>query len=174
MNKKSQNILVSGSSHFPSNFGTNSIPPASTFNVKFSLFLADGTTPCPATMNQSNFNVGVAIPKPQQFGSNFMPPAPKVFKLRNDGNVPINVSASAVNIDVPANIEVTCMASPNITVGVGQTNTLYLIVYMQPKDDNFYNGEPFDYCFDVDIRAAQALIMQPRPAPFPMPKIPNP
>lgn len=174
MNKKSQNILVSGSAHFPMQFGTNPVPPASNVNVKFSLFLADGVTPCPATMDPSKLHLGVAIPKPQQFGSNFMPPAPNIFKIHNDGNVPINVSASAVNVDVPANIEVFCMASPNITVGVGQTSTLYVIVYMQPKDDNFYNGEPFDYCFDVDIRATQALIIQPRPAPFPMPKIPNP
>jgi hypothetical protein len=172
LNKKSQNIQVSGSNHYPNHFGLNAVPSASNVNVLFSVFLGNASTPCSAAMDGSLFISGLGLPMPQQVGSNFMPPPPKTLRIRNDGNVPINVTANAVNVDVPDNVQLVCAACPNISVDVGQTKDMYLMLYMRPKDDNFYNNQPFDYCFDIAIKANQILV--PLPPNPPIPKLPNP
>ena len=105
---QTQNIHVTGSAKYSGSPSSTSTPiptltsnAASTPTVKFSLFFPNGTI-YPSTISNANwFRVNVINPT---LNSTPQPLSNGPIIVRNDGNVPINDTVVASNVNLPSNI----------------------------------------------------------------------
>jgi hypothetical protein len=71
--------------------------------------------------------------------------------------VPINVTFTASNVNVPSNIQFSLAGDVEFNpIAVGQSANLYIAINMVTTDTNFVAGTPFSYSFDISITAIQA------------------
>ena len=167
---QTQTLHIAGNAKYPHNLpptATTPTPtptPSSTETVKFSLFLPDGTA-FPTTGGA----VTTAVVDPMS-GHN-AGWVPTCIVVRNDGNVPITVTASLTNKNVPAEIELTlnCGFFGTISGGVGadqatnqqpiqpgQYYYMSLIAFLTPTAYNYTPDQTFGYSYDVVVTATQA------------------
>lgn len=153
--QQNQTIHVSGTANYPRNISTPTPASAATASdpapaVQFSLFFPNGTI-CPTTL--TNLPCNVYGPLDSVGGI----PVTTELVVENTGTVPINITFTASNVDVPSNIQFSLAGSVDFNpIAVGQTATLYLAINMVTTNTNFVAGTPFNYSFDVTITATQA------------------
>ena len=71
-------------------------------------------------------------------------PAKTELVVRNDGNVPINITFAALNVNVPSNIQFSLAGDVEFNpIGIGQTANLYIVINMVTTNTNFVAGTPF-------------------------------
>jgi hypothetical protein len=126
-------------------------PPAMMEEVKFSMFFYNGTE-VPATFTPQT---GITV-----YGPNTRTPRPPLeLQVRNDGNVPILINVSATNIVLPSDLSLTVNAGDGdmqpLTIGVGQTRTLYIMMGINTKDFNYSPNAVFEYSFDLIVTATK-------------------
>jgi len=156
INQATQSIHISGTTNYPRNISPTPKPSASSTaaqssapTVKFSLWFPNGTS-CPTTLNNLLCNV---------YGPLDSVGAPTTTELvvHNDGNVPINIAASASNVNVPSNIQFNLGATVESNpIAVGHSANLYLAINMVTTNANFVAQQPFTYNFDINVAATQA------------------
>lgn len=154
--QQTQSIHVSGNASYPQNAPNSTPSPAATQAassapaIKFSLWFPNGTS-CPASLSNLPCNIYGPL-------SSINPlPAKTELVVRNDGNVPINVTASASNVNVPGNIQFNMAGDVEANpIAPGQTANLYIAITMATTNTNFVSGSLFSYSFDVTITTTQA------------------
>jgi hypothetical protein len=157
----SQSIHVSGTASYPNlppaTTPTPTPTPTSSSTVKFSLFFPNGTS-YPTTISSVNwFYVTVIDPET----GHSQQPMPNEIMVQNDGNVPINVTASTTNVNLPSDMSLTLFAGDSgmhspLPVGVGQSSILYIIIELNPIAYDYTTHQSFSYSFDISIAATQA------------------
>lgn len=161
--QETQNIHVTGTANYPNlppgvTPAPSSTPdPTSSPTVKFSLFFLNGTA-FPTTISGNSLYVFVV--DPSHGGSQFAGVNPNEIMVRNDGTVPINVTANAFNVNLPSDMSLTFLAGDSgmhspLTVGVGQSSTLYIVIEMLPTAYSYTPHQTFSYSFDMSITATQ-------------------
>ena len=180
INQSSQNIHVNKTANYPVNLSSptaspdSAATPTTVATARFSLLFQNGTA-IPSTLagSFSNFPTYTMWQSPQAtgFGSGWQPTSLDTLVVRNDGNVPLNITVSAANVNVPSNIDFafnwvgidTSKQTPsgqmNTQVGpiaVGQSATLMLMTNMAPINTNYVSGASFSYNFDIVVSATQA------------------
>ena len=157
----SQTISVSGTARYPN------LPPtpdptatptakATPVSTSFSLFFANGTS-YPSTISNANwFYVLVVDPET----GHSQQPMPNEITVQNNGNVPINVTATATNVNLPSDMSLTLFAGDGsmqpLTVGVGQSSILYIVIELKPIAYDYTPQQSFSYSFGISITATQA------------------
>lgn len=132
------------------------------------MFFPNGT-PVPASLNgELNGGVNTVVVDPMQ-GHN-AGWTPTCIVIRNDGNVPITVSAAIVNKNVPSDINLTLncgyygtisgaygsdKATNQQPIQPGQTYYMSLIAFLHPTTNNYTPGQSFSYSYDVVVTATQ-------------------
>ncbi len=157
--QQTQNVHVSGTANYPRNISLTPAPTLSTTatqdasstpNVQFSLFFPNGTS-CPTTLTDLRCNVYGPLDSVGGI------PATNELVVRNTGNVPINITFTASNVNVPSNIKFNLAGDVEFNpIAVGQTANLYIAINMVTTNTNFAAGTPFSYSFDVTVTATQA------------------
>lgn len=155
-----QNVTFSGSRNYPTlgPIPTGSPAPTATptpgQTVKFSLYFQNGTA-CPTTF--SNLPITVA----DYSTSKYNVPYAMLFVVKNDGSVPINLSVTTANVNIPSNLVLDFQATnPDLkpfpmTIQVGEQKEVGISMIMYTSGT--YNaGASFSYSFDVVLAATQA------------------
>lgn len=149
--QNSQIIHVTGNANYPRNVTpTPTADPTVAPTLKFSLWFPNATA-CPTTL--TNLPCNVYGPLDSVGGI----PATTHLVVRNDGTVPINVTITASNVNVPSNIQFSL--GPDVEfnpVAAGQSANIYIAINMVTTNTNFVANTPFSYSFDINIAAAQA------------------
>jgi hypothetical protein len=162
----SQTINVSGTARYP-NLPPTPDPTATpapsqspTASISYSLTLSNGTA-YPATLD--NFPLIVEVDNgpiaPTAVG--------EVFNVTNTCNVPINMTMAATNVNLPSNLGFNLAwgnyDGGSLTVGVGQSITMWFIPTAYPSSMYYPNGTltytpgaTFSYSFDIVITGTQA------------------
>ncbi len=170
----SQTISVNGTANYPSlpstpdptATPTATATPAST---SFSLSFPNGTA-VPSTLTPSSFADFPTYtmwqsPTTPGFGSGWAPTNLDTLIVTNTGNVPITITATAANVNVPSNIDfnfqygmLTSMTGSPTTssIAVGQTEAIMLMTNMAPTNTNYASNGQFSYSFDITVTATQA------------------
>ena len=158
-----QTISVSGTAHYP-NVATpdpTATPTQSpTATVSYSLTLPNGTA-YPTSLN--NFPLTVEVSN----GPVSPSAAGEIFNVTNTGNVAINMTIAAANVNLPSNLAFNLgwgnYNGGSTTVGVGQSITMWFIptaypVTMYNPDGSltFTPGAAFSYSFNIVITGTQA------------------
>lgn len=172
---QTQTIHVTGTANYPQNTppptATPTPSPAATASasptVQFSLFFPNGTA-YPTSVAGAISGVNTVVVDPLS-GHN-AGWIPTCIVVRNDGTVPITINATAVNINIPANLNLALQCGHYGTIngayGVeqatsqqpiqpGQTYFLSLIAFLTPTGPYSPNQE-FSYSYDVALTATQA------------------
>ncbi len=151
-----QTIHVSGTAKYPRNISPTPTPsPLATATdptspIQFSLFFPNGTS-CPTTL--TNLPCNIYGPLDSVGGI----PATTELVVKNTGSVPINITASASNVQVPSNIQFNMAGNIEFNpIAVGASANLYIAINMVTTNTNFVAGTPFTYSFDVTITATQS------------------
>jgi hypothetical protein len=77
--------------------------------------------------------------------------------VQNTGTVPINITATASNVNVPSNIQFNMAGNVEFNpIAVGQSANLYIAINMVTTNTNFVAGTLFSYSFDITVTATQA------------------
>lgn len=151
-----QTIHVSGTTDYPRNITPDPTPtptPTATSDptpsVQFSLCFPNGTS-CPKTLTNLPCNVYGPLDSINPL------PATTELVVSNTGNVPINITVSALNVQVPSNIQFNLVGDVEFNpIAVGQTANLYICINMVTTNTNFVADTPFSYSFDISITATQ-------------------
>jgi hypothetical protein len=158
----SQTISVSGTARYPNLPPTpdpTATPTATTTPVStsFSLFFANGTS-YPSTISNADwFYVLVVDPET----GHSQQPMPNEITVQNNGNVPINVTATTTIVNLPSDMSLALFAGDGgmhspLTVGVGQSSTLYIVIELKPTAYNYTPQQSFSYSFGISVTATQA------------------
>lgn len=164
---KTANYPVNLSSPTPSPDPTATPTPEAT--VAFSLWFQNGSA-MPSTLagSFSDFPTYAMWTSPSAagFGSGWQPTALDTLVVRNDGNVPLNISISAASVNVPSDIYfvfnsigVTPSGRMNAQIGpiaVGQSASVMLMTNMAPTSTSYASDAAFSYSFDIVVTATQA------------------
>jgi len=96
----------------------------------------------------------------------------RIFTAKNDGNIPINITISSQNVNMPSNLQFIFnwgnyygTSNSPITIAVGQAVTLYFIAEVLAGGNynnegqwilNYTAGALFNYKYEVNVTAAAA------------------
>jgi hypothetical protein len=139
-------------------------PTVSSVDVKFSLWYTDGTAMPVATAYSVESGYYNIVTYPLQFTYYPTSFSNTTFVIHNDGNVPINVTATIVNENTPANSQVylSNFAYPanSLILGVGQSFTANVVTILEPVGTNVGASVAGDagstYSFELGLSATQA------------------
>jgi hypothetical protein len=86
---------------------------------------------------------------------------PNEITVQNNGNVPINVTATTTIVNLPSDMSLALFAGDGgmhspLTVGVGQSSTLYIVIELKPTAYNYTPQQSFSYSFGISVTATQA------------------
>jgi hypothetical protein len=171
--QQQQTVHISGSTTYPvdspSPIPTSSPSPSSSPDpsVQFSLWFLNGTA-FPTAISNPPMTVIALNPNapPNIYGLiGVSPNAPTSYNLtfvaRNDGDVPVNITIGANNVNVPADIKTLFLFEgetlpwwSSAVIGVGENQTLTIAFYMAAFPHN--PGPAFSYSFDLTFTGAQA------------------
>ena len=155
----SQTINVNGTARYPNLPPTpdpTATPSATPVSTSFSLYFANGTS-YPSTISNANwFYVTVNNPD-AGVGAQ---PNPNEILVQNDGNVPINITASDINVNLPSDMSLSLFYGDGsmqpLTVAVGQSSLLYIVVELSPIAYDYTPQQSFSYSFGISVTATQA------------------
>ncbi|MDR1992873.1 MAG: hypothetical protein LBQ98_05170 [Nitrososphaerota archaeon] len=137
--------------------------------VQFSLFFPNGTVVPNSLTGELAGGVNTVVVDPLQ-GHN-AGWTPTCIVICNDGNIPITVTASVTNENVPSNINLTLSsgyygaisgaygfdkATNQQPIQPGQTYYMSLIAFLYPTTADYVPGQLFSYNYDVVLVATQA------------------
>jgi hypothetical protein len=160
-------IQVSGNAKYPGTPSPTATPTSTssqspTASISYSLTLPNGTA-YPATL--TNFPLIVEVDNgpvsPSAVG--------EVFNVTNTSDVPINMTMAATNVNLPSNLGFNLTwgnyDGGSLTVGVGQSITMWFIPTAYPSTMYYPNGTltytpgaTFSYSFDIVITGTQAKV----------------
>ncbi len=170
---QTQVIHVSGDAKYPHNLPPQNTPaptatPASAPSVQFSLFFPNGTA-FPTNVNGALSGINTVVVDPMTGHNGGW--SPTCVVVRNDGTVPITITATITSKNVPSNLDLTLncgfygtiagafgsnTATNQEPIQPGQTYYMSLLAFLMPNAYNYQPDQQFSYNFDVAVTATQA------------------